>query len=132
MNGQVEVTRRTLRTIAQSPMVHAKVPEACIHFALMYTTYHIFMVLPIKDLINKDRDPTMPFKLATGKKPQYHICACYLSMCCTESYCTRWDKGIKYASPSTKRFLWYLRWNSTASKMISCVHTKFKEDNIFI
>ena len=52
MNGQVEVTWRTLRTIAHSLMVHARVPENYIHFALMYTTYHIFPVLPIKDLIN--------------------------------------------------------------------------------
>ena len=35
----------------------------------MYTTYHIFPVLPIKDLINKDGDTTTPHKLATGKKP---------------------------------------------------------------
>ena len=30
---------------------------------------HIFLVLPIKDLINKDGDPTTPYKLATGTKP---------------------------------------------------------------
>ena len=35
----------------------------------MYTADHIFPVLPIKDLINKDGDPTKPFKLATGTKP---------------------------------------------------------------
>ena len=35
----------------------------------MYTTDHIFPVLPIKDLINKDGEPTTPFKLATGTKP---------------------------------------------------------------
>ena len=35
----------------------------------MYTTYHILLVLPIKNLINKDGDPTTPFKLATGMKP---------------------------------------------------------------
>ena len=35
----------------------------------MYTTSHIFPVLPIKDLINKDGDPTILFKLATGMKP---------------------------------------------------------------
>ena len=34
----------------------------------MYTTDHIFSVLPIKDLINKDGDPTMPHKMATGTK----------------------------------------------------------------
>ena len=35
----------------------------------MYTTDHIFPVLPLKDLINEDRDPTTPYKLATGTKP---------------------------------------------------------------
>ena len=42
MNGQVEVTWITLRTIAHFLMVHARVSEAYIHFELMYTTYHIF------------------------------------------------------------------------------------------
>ena len=69
MNGQVEVTWRTFRTVAQSLMVHPRVSEAYIHFALMYTTDHIFPVLPIKDLINEDGDPTTPHKLATGTKP---------------------------------------------------------------
>ena len=68
MNGQVEVTWRTLRTVAHSLMVHARVLEAYIHFVLMYTTDHIFLVLPIKDLINDDGDPAMPHKLATGTK----------------------------------------------------------------
>ena len=35
----------------------------------MYTTDHIFPVLPIKFLINEDGDPTTPYKLATGTKP---------------------------------------------------------------
>ena len=35
----------------------------------MYTTDHIFLLLPIKDLINKDGDPTTPQKLATCTKP---------------------------------------------------------------
>ena len=52
MNGQVEVTWRTLRKIAHALMVHARVPEIYVHFALMYTTNHIFPVLPIKYLIN--------------------------------------------------------------------------------
>ena len=50
-------------------MVHARVPEVYVHFALMYMTDHIFPVLPIKDLINEDGDPTTPHKLATGTKP---------------------------------------------------------------
>ena len=61
MNGQVEVTWRTLRTIAHYLMVHARVFEAYINFALMYTTDHIFLVLPIKDLINEYCKLTTPF-----------------------------------------------------------------------
>ena len=68
MNGQVGVTWRTLRTVAKALMVHARVPEVYVYFTLMYTTYHIFTVLTIKDLINKDGDPTTPHKLATGMK----------------------------------------------------------------
>ena len=69
INGQVEVTWRNLCTIAHFLMVHARVSEACIHFSLIYMTDHIFPVLPIKDTINKDSDPTTPYKLATGTKP---------------------------------------------------------------
>ena len=69
MNGQVEVTWRTLRTVSHSLLVHTRVPEAYVHFSLMYTTDHIFPVLPIKDIINKDGDPTPPHKMAKGTKP---------------------------------------------------------------
>ena len=55
--------------IAHSLMVYAIVSEAYIYFTLMYTTYHIFPVLPIKDLINEYGEPTMPYKLTTGMKP---------------------------------------------------------------
>ena len=50
-------------------MVNARVSEAYIHFKLIYTTDHIFTVLPIKYLINENGDPTKPYKLATGTKP---------------------------------------------------------------
>ena len=69
MNRKVEVTWRKLHTIAHSVIVHAIFFEAYIHFALMYTRYHIFPVLPIKDVINKDGELTIPFKLATSTKP---------------------------------------------------------------
>ena len=78
MNGKVKVTWRTFRTIAHSLMVHARVLEAYIHFALIYTTYHIFPVIPIKYLINEDGDPTTPFKLATVTKPSVsHLCVLF-------------------------------------------------------
>ena len=74
MNGQVEVTWRTLRTVAHAFMVYARVPEVYVHFALMYTTDHIFPVLPIKDLINEDGDPKTPHKLATSTEPSvFHL-----------------------------------------------------------
>ena len=69
MKGQVKVTRRTLRKIIHSLMVHAQVLEAYIHLALMYIVDYISPVLPIKELIKKDGNLTTPFKLATGMKP---------------------------------------------------------------
>ena len=69
INRQVESSWITLCTIAHSLMVHARVLEAYIHFALMYTTDHTFLVLPIKYLINEDGETNTPFKLATGTKP---------------------------------------------------------------
>ena len=68
MNRKVEITWRTLHTIAHALMVHARIPEIYVHFALMYTADHIFLVLPIKDLMNEDGDPTTPYKLATCTK----------------------------------------------------------------
>ena len=56
-------------TVAHSLTVHARVMEVYVHFALIYTTDHIFPVLPIKYLINNDGDPTTPHKLTTGTKP---------------------------------------------------------------
>ena len=69
--GNFEVTSSTLHTIAHSLMVHAIASEAYIHFALKDTTDHIFLVLPIKDLIKKDSKPNTPLKLAKGKNLQY-------------------------------------------------------------
>ena len=116
MNVQVKMTWRKFCTISHSLMVHARVLEACIHFALIYTVNHIFLILPIKDPINKDDKPTTPFKLVTGKKPSITFTRVILSICCTKSYCTCWDKGIKYTSSRVKWFPRYLRWNSTTSK----------------
>ena len=51
-------------------MVHEQFLDEYICFALMYMTYHIFLVLPIKHLINQDGKPTMPHKMANGNKYQ--------------------------------------------------------------
>ena len=45
----------------------------------MYTTYHFFLILPIKYLINENGDPTTPHKLETGTKPSVshlHVLFC--------------------------------------------------------
>ena len=71
----------------------------------MFTTDHIFPVLPIKYLINKDGDPTTSYKLATGMKPSVsNLRVLFFFMCCTESYCTRWDKGVNMSHQAQKRF----------------------------
>ena len=79
MNGKVEVTWIMLRTIVHYLMIHARFLEVYIHFELMYTTDHIFTVLPIKDMMNKDGNLTTPFKLSTGTKPSVshlHVVFC--------------------------------------------------------
>ena len=50
----------------------------------MYTTDHIFPVLPIRYLINEDGDPTTPHKLATGTKPSV------LYLCVLFCLCVLW------------------------------------------
>ena len=84
MNGQVEVTWRTLRTVVHALMVHARVLEVYVHFALMYTTDHIFLVLVMKYLINENGDPTMPHKLG-NRYETFSISFTHVifSMCCT-------------------------------------------------
>ena len=52
-------------------MVHARVSEVYIHFALMYMTDDIFPVLTIKDMINEDGNLTKTYKLATGTNYKY-------------------------------------------------------------
>ena len=49
-------------------MLHARVSDKYINFALMYMTDHILPVLPIKHLVNQDGEPTTPQKLSTGTK----------------------------------------------------------------
>ena len=49
-------------------MLHARVSDEYIHFALMYTTDNISPVIQIKQLVNQDDKPTMPHKQANGMK----------------------------------------------------------------
>ena len=47
----------------------------------MYPADHIFPILPIKDLINEDEEPTTPFKLVIVTEPaisylRFWFCTC--------------------------------------------------------
>ena len=46
-----------------------------------------------------------------------------LSMRCTKGNCTCLHKVIKYASSTTKTFLWYICWNPTTSKRVPHICT---------
>ena len=75
------MTWRTLRSVAHSLMVHSRVPEVYVHFALIYMKDHILPVLQIKYLINEDGDPTTPHKLATGMKPSVSYLRVLFCLC---------------------------------------------------
>ena len=77
MNRQVKVTWRTLRAIEHLLMVHARVLEAYIYFALMYMTDKKFPVLSIKYLIKKTARRPHHLNLQQVRNLQYHIYACY-------------------------------------------------------
>ena len=99
------MTWRTLCTIAHALMVHAGVSEAYIHFALMYTTYHIFLVLPIKDLIKKYGDLTTPYKLATGTKPSVSYLRVLFFPCVVwKSTAHVWKKALNMRHQAQKGF----------------------------
>ena len=133
MNVQVEVTWRTLRTISHSLMVHARASEAYINFALMYTTDHIFQVLPIKDLINKDGKPTTPFKIATGKKPSAsNLCVLFCTYV-VQKYTAHVDKkALNMSHQAQKSFRGISVGIPQHQKGYLCVCTNYNEDNIFI
>ena len=84
MNGKVEVTCITLRTVAHSLMVNDRVLEVYVHFALMYMIDQIFPVLPIKDIINNYGNPTTPHNPATGTKPSVSYLHVFVSMCAVD------------------------------------------------
>ena len=58
----------------------------------MYTTDHIFSVLPIKNLINEDGDPTTPFKLATDNKPSVSNLRVFFCLCVVRKATTHVNK----------------------------------------
>ena len=127
------MTLRTLRTVAHALMVHARVPEVYVHFALMYTTYHIFPVLPIKDLINEDGNPTTPHKLATGTKPSVsHLRVLFFPCVVCKATAHVETKTLNMRHQAQKGFRGIFIGILEHQKRISRVRTQYKKCNIFI
>ena len=133
MNRQVEVTQRTLRTIAHSLMVHAQALEAYINFALIYTADHIFPVLPIKYLINEYKNPTKPIKVATGKKPStLHLCLLFCPCVVWKSTARVWQKALNMCHQSQKGFRGIFVGISQQKKRVFSLRNTQAQNCIFI
>ena len=114
-------------------MVHARVLEAYINLALIYTTNNIFMLLPIKEPINKEGNRTTPFKLTAGTKTsvlnlRVLFCPCVLQKS-TEYVGT---KALNMHHRVKKGFRGIFVGIPQHQKRVSFVRTRYKEDNIFI
>ena len=71
----------------------------------MYTTHHIFLVLPIKSLINEDGDPTTPHKLATVTEPTVsHLCVLFFPCVVLKSNANVGTKALNMCHQSQKGF----------------------------
>ena len=106
-------------------MVHSRVPEVYVHFALIYTTDRIFPVLPIKYLINEDGDPTMLHKLAIGTKPSVSHLHVLFFPCVVRKATAHDEKKTFNMRHQAQRVSRHLRGYSTASKMIPGVRTQY-------
>ena len=123
MNRQVKLKWRTLRMIAHSLMVHSRVLEAYINFTLMYTVEHIFLVLPIKDLINEDGEPTTPSNLATGTNLQYRIYMFYFVHVLYKKLLHLLGQRRQTCVTKRKRVFEVSLLEFQGSKRVSCLHT---------
>ena len=129
MNGKFEVTWRTLRTVSHSLIVHARFLEVYVHFALMYTTDHIFPFL----LSNNAH------KLAIGMKPSVsHLRVLFFSCVVRKSavhvegktlnmrhQAQKWLRGIFFGIPQHRKG--YLVYVPSTRKMISSYDVVFDE-----
>ena len=120
-------------------MVYAIVPEVYVHFALIYTTDHVFPVLPIKDLINEDFDPTTPHKLATGTKPSVSHLSVLFCPCAVQKVTAHVEKktlNMRHQAPKGFRGIFvgipehqkgYLVYVPSTRKIISSYDVVFDE-----
>ena len=114
-------------------MVHAIFLEAYIHFAFMYTTYHIFPVLPIKDMIKKDSETTTQYKILTGTKNSVSHLRVLFFLCVVRKATAHINKkALNMRHQAQKGFHGIFVGIPQHTKMVSCVINEYKEVNIFI
>ena len=67
---------------------------------------HIFLIIPIKYLINKDGESIKPFKLATDTKPSMsHLCVLFFSCVVQKSTAHVGTKSLNMRHQAQKDFL---------------------------
>ena len=98
----------------------------------MYTADHIFPVLPIKDLINKESDTTTSFKLATGTKPSVSHLRVLFCPCVVRKSNAHVDKKALNMRHQAQKVLAVSPLELNSIKRVSCVRTEYKEYNTFI
>ena len=132
MNYQFEVKCQTLWTTEHSIMVHERVLDEYIPFALMYTTDNIFFY-STKQIIGKPGWWTNYDKQNSNWYENLSIKpTCFIfSMCCTKGNLICWYKGVKYTSSASRGFLGYLLWNYTTSKGLPHLFIWCTENSFF-
>ena len=107
-------------------MVHVRFSESYIHFALMYTAYHILPVLPIRDMINEDDKDTTPYKLGTGMKHSIsHLHVLHFLYVVLKSTSHVGTKALNMRHQGQKGFAAYLLESHSIKKCIFFMyHTK--------
>ena len=96
----------------------------------MYTTHNIFPVLPIKQFFNKDGEPTMPHKLATGVKPSVltiRVFSCVLKKATAHVEV----KALNMRRQPKKGFWGIFLGISQHQKMVPHIHTYYTKDSFF-
>ena len=91
----------------------------------MYTAYHIFLLLPIKDLTSIDGNPTTPLKLVTGMKPSISHFLVLFSPCVVQKATEHiGKKALKIRHQVKKGFEVYLLESHSTKKGILFTYHK--------
>jgi transposase InsO family protein len=96
-NHIAERSWQTIRTMARSLLVHARLPDSFMHHALIYSC-HIFNVLPVKGLYLNDHVGT-PYELFQGVRPaisQFRVFGCPITA-------RKWTMAQSSTGKQTKR-----------------------------